>query len=258
MRQLAYTLDPSTPTFVQIDNTYRDFNYHIYAESMDYSATHRYNLGQSFLAEDFSAMSQLRNSTAPQPYLWVTQLYPIREKVGEHSNYNGRDPLPAEMHLQMLESLAGGSKGFIHYIHSGSKGGRGGSGLNTSLWNSMIPFHQQIASIGDTASHSTPVPWSTSSDPRITPQLLFSTPNDMLLVLINNSIQSTKTDCTVPDIQNANITLNLPPYSHITTLTQILPGGTTQPINFTQKDNILTLHPAHLDVGTIYRLQGDH
>lgn len=256
MRQLAQQIDPATPTFVQIDNTYRPDNYHVYAESMDYSATHRYNLGQEFLAEDRSAMQELRSSTAPQPYLWITQLYPIREKSGEHSNYNGRHPLPAEMHIQMLEALAGGTKGFIHYIHSGSKGGRGGSGLDTALWSAMIPMHQQIAAVGSVAVRSSPVSWATSSDPRVHTQALLADPDNILLVLTNNAIQSTKTDCTVPDITGATVAVNLPPYCHITKVTEVLPAGKTRDAEFKQQNNLLTVRPTSLNVGTIYWLQG--
>lgn len=259
MRQLAASVDPATPCFVQIDNTYRNRNYHVYAEAMDYSSTHRYNLGQDFLAGDRAAMKELRDAAAPLPYLWVTQLYPVRDKVGEAVGYNGRDPLPAEMHLQMLESLAGGTKGFIHYIHSGSGGGRGGSGLNTDLWSSMAPMHRQIAVVGPVAVRSTPVDWAASTTPRVHAQALLCDASNVLVVLTNDAIVSTKQGATVPEITDAQVTVALPDWVHVTGAVEVLPGGELAPRPVVLKNTPgASLSVARLGVGTILWLKGAH
>lgn len=257
MRQLAAQIDPATPCFVQIDNTYRNSNYFIYAESMDYSASHRYNLGQDFLPGDRAGMAVLRDSAAPLPYLWVTQLYPIRQNDAEHSRYDGRDPAPAEMHIQMLEALGGGAKGFIHYIHSGSRGGRGGSGQNAQLWAAMGPMHQQIAAVGALAVRSTPVAWASSPDPRVHASALLCDPSDLLVVLTNNAIQSTKTEVQVPQINDVQVAVALPPWVRVDEALEVRVGGQTSPVQFDKDSSgTITAHVSSLAEGTILWLKG--
>jgi hypothetical protein len=257
MREFAAALDPATPCFVQIDNTYRNSNYHVYSEAMDYSSSHRYNLGQEFLAGDRAGMKELRDSASPLPYLWITQLYPIREKIGEHANYNGRDPLPAEMHIQMLEALGGGSKGFIHYIHSGSRGGRGGSGTNKDLWASMAPMHQQIALVGDIAVRSTPVAWVTTSAASVHAAALLADPSNVLVVLTNDGMVSTKAGVTVPEVTGNSVNVSLPSWVQPTKVIEVLPGGKTVDIKFEKQNSGISFRLASMKEGTILWLKGN-
>jgi hypothetical protein len=189
--------------------------------------------------------------------LWVTQLYPIREKNTEHSKYNGRDPLPVEMHIQMLEALGGGAKGFIHYIHSGSIGGRGGSGTNTALWNAMGPMHQQIAAVGSIAVRSTPVDWASASDSRVHTDALLCDPSNLLVVLTNDAIASTKTDCTVPEITNVKVKIDLPAGRQIQDVVEVIPGGGTNKINFEKSESGIEATLPGMHEGTILWLKGD-
>jgi hypothetical protein len=255
-RQLAEQIDPGTPSFIQIDNSLRPHNYHVYAEAMDYSCTHRYNLGQEFLAGDREATAQLRNSSQPQPYFWVTQLYPVREKEGERVAYNGRDPVPGEMQMQMLEAVSNGSKGIVHYIHSGSRGGRGGSGLNQPLWDAMKPFHQQLAVAGPVIARSTPTNWASSSVPEARTVALLGDANDVIVSVTNQSVVSGKTEFTVPQLKNVTVTISLPQWVEWKEIVEVLPGGTTRPLNAKNENGNAIVTLDAVDVGTILWIRG--
>jgi hypothetical protein len=256
MRQLAAEVDPATPTLVQIDNSMRPHNYRIYAEAMDCSATHRYNLGQEFFTGDREATGELRASAQPNPYLWVTQFYPVREKAGERVAYNGRFPLPGEMHIQMLEALANGSKGVIHYIHSGSTGGRGGAGSDAALWASMKPMHEQLAAAGPIVARSTPTTWASASTTDARAVALLADPANVLVVITNQAAVSTKTGFGVPPLRNVDVTVALPTWAPLTEVVEIAPGGQLKPIPFKKQGDTLVVPIESLDVGTILWLRG--
>ena len=256
-RQIAEEVDPAAATFVQIDNSMKPFNYHVYAETMDYSATHRYNLGQEFLAGDREACEQLRRSSQPQPYLWVDQLYPVREKQGERVNYNGRDPLPQEMALQMYEAVANGAKGIVHYIHSGSSGGRGGSGKNAELWNSMKPIHQQLAAVGPIIASSTPTPWASADSSDFRAVALLSDRHNVLVVVTNQAVESTKTGFVAKPHSDVTVTVNLPSWVRFNDAVQALPGGELSPLSVTKQNNQAVIHLTHPELGALIWLRGD-
>ena len=229
------------------------------AETMDYSASHRYNLGQGLHGHEgiLRAQKKLRDAAEPLPFLWVTQLYPHPPRNSANmSKYNGRDPLPPEMHIQMLEALGGGTKGFIHYIHSGSSGGRGGSGTNKPLWDSMGPMHQQIALVGDVAVHSTPVDWATSPTPNVHAAALLADSSNLLVVLTNDGFVSNKPDIAVPEITGISVIIATPSWVHATSVLEVQAGGETRNLSFTSQDSGITVPISSMKEGTILWLKG--
>ncbi len=258
MRQMAEQIDPKTPSFVQIDNSLKPNNYEVYAETMDYSATHRYNLGtDEFLSGDRIACEELRKSSQPQPYLWVTQFYPLRERAGERNVYSGRFPLSGEMHTQMLESLANGAKGVVHYIHSGSTGGRGGAGSDKALWASMKPMHEQLAAIGPVVVHSTPTDWASCSNSNVRTVALLADRSNLVTVVTNQAIKSTKTDYEVPPQKDFTVTVAVPDWMQIASAVEVTPGGALKPIEIKKNKNQIEFSIPQIETGTIVWLRGE-
>ena len=251
---LLASLDPARPTLVQIDNTYRPQNYQVYCETMDYSATHRYMLGGDVLGNDWQALDQLRACTQPRPYLWVTQFYPLRSQPGERVKYAGRLPVPEEMHLQMLNALAHGCKGILHYIHSGSSGGGGGAGHDIPLWDSMTAMHRQLEAAGRLAVRASPVAWTSCSNPNVRAAALLVDENNLLLVLVNEKISSRFDGFSFEPQTDVTAGVNLPPWMHLAQAGEILPGGEMGAAALQSLPGKLTVTIPSLAVGTIFWL----
>jgi hypothetical protein len=251
-RRLLYALDPATPIYLQIDNTYRDKNYQVYSEIADYAASHIYNLGKPRASEGWlGQMGSLRAATSPQPYLWVTDFYPL----SVDRKFTGRFPTAGEMQWQLLETLAGGAKGFVHYIHSGSSGGRGGAGSDKALWDAMTPLHQQIAAAGKVAARSTSVEWASADTDKARAAALLSDPGNILVVVTNRTLQSTVKGFEVRPLKNVKISVKLPDWAQVEEAVEIGPGGELKPVSLHKQGGVAVLEAKQIDVGAIYWLR---
>jgi len=250
-RQLAEAAVPSAETFLQIDNSYRPRNYQVYAETMDYSATHRYNLGGPFLADDREAADALRACSQPQPYLWVDQLYPLRQGDPGNARYDGRDPAPEEMHLQMLEAVANGAKGIIHYIHSGSVGGRGGSGTNAALWDAMKAMHEQLAVVGPIVACSTPTSWAAAARDDFRAVALLGGLQDLVVVVTNQAVSSTAAGFSFKSRDSVDISVKVPPWFSVARADEIGLGGNVRALSYRSDGNQISIRLPNPGVGSI-------
>ncbi len=252
VRKLLDEMDPSRPVYLQLDSTFRDKNYQVYSEIADYAATHEYNLGKVRPAVVWlGQMRSLRQATSPQPYLWVTQFYPL----AVNRKFTGRFPTTGEMHWQLLETLAGGAKGFVHYIHSGSSGGRGGAGRDKALWDSMTPLHQQIAAAGKVAARSTPVGWASANTDKVRASALLSDPQNILVVVTNRTLQSTVEGFTAPPLKGVRISVKLPGWAQVDEAVEIGPGGELKPVSLQKQGAEAVVEAKQVEVGTIFWLR---
>ncbi len=245
-------LDPSRPVFVQIDNTYRSSNLHIYAPAADYVASHSYLLGRHFLNEDRVAMREVIRSARPHRLVWVTQFYPLKAKQGERVAYNGRLPHPDEMALQMFSALATGAKGIIHYMHSGSQGGGGGAGRDKALWDALTPLHHQFAAVGPLAVRATPVPWAQSHTPGVEAWALLADHENLLLVVINGRFESRNDGFSIQNVENARLSVVLPEWFMTGKVREVLSGGTLRESAFQREAETLTMEVADLTTGALF------
>jgi hypothetical protein len=251
-RKLFYALDPATPIYLQIDNTYRDKNYQVYSEIADYAASHIYNLGKPRAAEGWlGQMRSLRAATSPQPYLWVTDFYPL----AVDRKFTGRFPTTGEMQWQLLETLAGGAKGFVHYIHSGSSGGRGGAGRDKALWDSMTPLHQQMAAAGKVAVRSTPVDWASADTKKVRVAALLGDPGNILVVVTNATLVSAVKGFTAPSVEHVKISVKLPDWARVDQAVEIGPGGELKPVPLEKREGGVAWQSQEIDVGAVYWLR---
>jgi len=231
-------LDPGRYTFVQLDNTFRPENYRVYGEAADVLATHRYSLGNflgseagrktykrlPFLEDMLDTIDRFRRTTEPKPLFMVPQFFHLGKGRA------GRAPTVEEMRLQCYVMIAGGARGLIHYIHSGSMGG-GEGGRAKALWDAMAGLHEELKRVGEIVESGTPAPadWVKTDSPHILASVVLCG-NEMAVVLINRSHRSAPETFVARPVRDVQVSVRVPPWIDASAL-QILPaeGGAVLP-----------------------------
>lgn len=238
--ELCGEVDPQRYTFVQLDNTFRPRNYRVYGESADVLATHRYSLGSQmggeagstkitrllFLEDLQDTMVRFREATEPNPFFMVTQFFdlgPARQ---------GRPPTIEEMRLQCYIMVAGGARGLIHYIHSGSGGGHEGA-KTPALWDAMTPMHKELMRVGEIAESGTPAPqsWVKAGSANVWASALLCG-DSIAVIAVNRAHRSALDRYTAKPMRDVRISMRVPPWMdasnlHVTSAdgSQVMPSS---------------------------------
>lgn len=218
--QFCEEQDPGRYTMVQLDNTFRPQNYRVYGESADVLGTHRYSLGSfinseagektvkrlAFLPDMQETLTAFRLANEPKPFFMITQFFNLG--VGR----SGRPPVVDEMRMQCYAMIAGGARGLIHYIHSGSGGGHEG-GRTPELWDGMTGLHAELMRLSEVASVGTPAPvkWCRSDSPQLSSSLVLGG-DRMAVILLNLAHRSALGQFTVLPVTGAHVTVVVPPW----------------------------------------------
>ncbi|MCX6376540.1 MAG: hypothetical protein NTU88_11000 [Armatimonadetes bacterium] len=223
--------DPERYTFIQLDNTFRPRNYRVYGESADVLATHRYSLGSflrseagseiftrlPFLEDLQETMTRFRQATEPNPFFMVPQFFNIGK------GRLGREPTIGEMRLQCYVMVAGGARGLIHYIHSGSSGGHEG-GRTKPLWDAMADMHAELKRVGEVVQTGTPAPqdWVKAGSPNVYASALLCG-DRIAVILINRAHRSALDRFTALPMHNVPISVRIPPWIEASRL-EVIPA----------------------------------
>ena len=223
--------DPERYTFIQLDNTFRPRNYRVYGESADVLATHRYSVG-SFLRSEAGSevitrlpfpedlqetMTRFRQATEPNPFFMIPQFFDLGP------GRSGRPPTIEEMRLQCYVMIAGGARGLIHYIHSGSSGGHEG-GRTKPLWDAMTDMHAELKRVGEVAQTGTPAPqgWAKAGSPSVYASALLCG-DRIAVILINRAHRSALDRFTARPVRSVPISVRIPPWIEASRL-EVIPA----------------------------------
>ncbi len=239
--------DPGRYTFVQLDNTFRPRNYRVYGESADLLATHRYSLGSylkseagettvkrlPFFEDMVETLRLLRGATEPKPFFMVPQFFNLGPGRA------GRPPTIEEMRLQCYTMVAGGARGLIHYIFSGSTGG-GEGGRTPALWDAMTGLHQELAGVGEIVGSGTPAPanWVKCSSANVLATGLLCG-DEMAVVFINLSHRSSLHSFTAISVRDFTVRVRIPPWIEASDL-EVRLADTGDPIGATIEGDTLS------------------
>ena len=235
--ELCEKADPARYTFVQLDNTFRPDNYRVYGEAADVLATHRYSLGSflrseageetfkrlPFLEDLLDTMARFQRAVEPKPFFMVTQFFHLGKGRA------GRAPTIEEMRLQCYLMIAGGARGLIHYIHSGSSGGGEGSRAR-ALWDAMAGFHEELGRVGEFVESGTPAPdgWVKCDSPSVLAQAVVSG-EGIAVILVNRSHRSSLERFVARPVRGVEATLRIPPWIRASEL-EIIPADGGGPV----------------------------
>jgi hypothetical protein len=231
--ELCAEVDPQRYTFVQLDNTFRPRNYRVYGEAADVVATHRYSLGSQiggeagstkvtrllFLEDLQDTMVRFREANEPKPFFMVTQFFDIGP------GRQGRPPTIEEMRLQCYIMVAGGARGLIHYIHSGSGGGHEGA-KTPALWDAMTAMHQELKRVGEIAESGTVAPqsWVKSGSANVWASALLCG-DKIAIIAVNRAHRSALDRFTAKPMRDVKISMRVPAWIDASKLEVIAADG---------------------------------
>lgn len=211
-------VDPERYTFVQLDNTFTPRNFAAYGEAADVLATHRYSLGTSgaavvssagvrrlqFIEDVQDAVLRLRDATAPRPFFMVSQFFDLGP------GRQGRPPTIEEMRIQCYAMIAGGARGIIHYIHSGSSAGHEGA-KTPALWDAMTAMHEELKRVGEVIESGTRTPdnWVSAPSANVYASGIISV-DKMAVVVINRGASSQLQQFTSTPARDVKIAVRVP------------------------------------------------
>ena len=246
-QKLCEECDPHRYTFVQMDNTFRPDNYRVYGEMADVMATHRYGLGSAIQGEGMSktstalsfipdlqdTVSQFRAATEPDPFFMVTEFFSLGK------DRSGRPPTIEEMRLQCYIAVAGGARGVVHYIHSGSSGGHEG-GKTPALWDAMKPMHEELRRVGDIIDTGTPAPdsWVSSGDSGVHASAILAG-DKMAVIAVNTTDVSALEQFTAHPADNVNVTVRIPSWIDASKL-EVTAADSMKPVASNAHGNLIT------------------
>lgn len=245
--ELCAAVDPERYTFVQLDNTFRPRNYRVYGEAADVLATHRYSLGSelhgeagsktvtrlAFLEDLQETMTRFREANEPKPFFMVTQFFDLG------AGRQGRPPTIEEMRLQCYVMIAGGARGLIHYIHSGSGGGHEGA-KTPALWDAMTAMHAELKRVGEIAENGTPAPqgWVKTGSANVHASALLC--GDRIAVIaINRAHRSALDHFTAKPMRDVTISMRVPPWIDASKL-EVIPADGSRPMLSTVRGDELS------------------
>jgi len=244
--EFCENVDPGRYTFVQLDNTFRPANYRVYGEAADVLATHRYSLGSSirseaggetvtrlpFLEDMLDTTVRFRNAVEPRPFFMVPQFFHLGKGRA------GRAPTVEEMRLQCYAMIAGGARGLIHYIHSGSQGGGEGSRA-PALWDAMAGLHEELKRVGQVVQSGTPAPEDsvTSDSPHVLASAILCG-DRMAVILINRCHRSALETFVAVPVRQVKVSVRIPPWIKASAL-EIVPAEGGAPVSGELKSGCL-------------------
>lgn len=240
--QWLHEQDPRHFVLIQIDHTFRPYNWMSYSELCDVPAGHSYSLGKpGGLEAILNLLRRLKACAEPRPFYAVLQFTPVPIGAAE------RFPAVEEMAWQQYAALAAGAKGAIYYIHSGS---RNRAGHKRELWDGMAPLHRELAALHDVRYFAEPVDWARSALEGVEATALLAGERAVIIVLLDRQCDSSPQGFRAPKRPRVECTLDLPPWLRLRTLRR-LAEDKALPVPFTRKGTRYQVVIDELRAGTV-------
>lgn len=204
--------NPSVPSMITIDMTFKPANYNIYGPVADILNPDCYPLAvdeELVLVRD--VVEAAMRGSAPKPVTLTYQgvfLAPRDEEELKKMKYP-RPAFPEEVRTMMYYALGAGAKGLFNYIHATENtDDRYSRGTNEfpEIWYEIGTVYREIGRIAPLLPISYPVEWMNSSD-NIWISMLLSGENTALLVYVNENYQQGKKEFRYSPVKNVSIVL---------------------------------------------------
>lgn len=255
MIEALYLKDPLTPTSINLDLTFKPYNWYTYAQLSDYAAMDCYPLivGEplNWIVQCFGS---LVDAADPKPSIFVFS-NTWEEKEGRGIN---RRPTWHEVRRSMLYGLGCGARGLLSFIDVNEKGSiifHAASSFPDSyaaqneLYRALRPFSDLIA-----VNQSLEV--GSCSTPKVWVRTLLCGKDGVMCVVVNEDGESTHDRSTLRSKKNVRITLPSFPWINIKRAVRLL-DGKVEDVAFAAKDRTITITLDQLKAGDVILMTAD-
>jgi len=216
---------PAAPTTLNIDATYRPFNWYNYGQVPDVLMTDPYYQVQLRLALwhyteriplytkatfIYAATQLAQSSCEPNPLHVV--LYSC-EWIDNSPGVTFPFPTPESKRIEVYYALAGGAKGLSYwwFLPGGQSNGLGAGGPEAeALWHEIGLLGAEVRTAAPLLVTSTPAPLSIETSPGLWARSLLVGTDTVILLVVNDQYSNDEEGCHYTPVTDANLTVTLP------------------------------------------------
>jgi len=231
--------DPTAPTTLNIDGTYKPYNWYNYGQLPDVLMTDPYyqvRLREAYWtypqriplyskATYIYAVSQLANASCePNPLHVVLYSCEYKDSSGAVFPF----PAPACKRIEVYYALAAGAKGLSYwwYLPGRPSNGLGaGSAAALALWREIGLLGAEIRTAAPLLVRSCPVPLAVQASAGLWVRSLLSGTDTILLLVVNDQYVNDEQGCHYTPVSGATLTMPLPAWMSSPATFEIAAGG---------------------------------
>ncbi|MGQ9732571.1 MAG: hypothetical protein ACUVX8_15020 [Candidatus Zipacnadales bacterium] len=189
--QACRKADPTKPTFLTLDLTYKPANFYIYGPLADITNVDCYTRS---IGADLRMVREVvetaRYGAGPHPLTFTFESYHL--DPGNPSEPDGRrfprPPTAEELRLSIYYALGAGARGLYNYIHCTEKWKQGlahGTKDYPDLWREIGRCYREIDVIAPLVALAHPMQLATCADEKVWLHTLIAGPEALLIVCAN-------------------------------------------------------------------------
>jgi hypothetical protein len=225
--------DPTRPSFLTVDMTYKPANYYIYGPIADivnpdcYSVT----IGQD-ATQVREVVETCRIAAGPRPltFTFSSTLEGPRDPVTFGAMRFPRPNFPLEQRVMMYYAIGAGARGLFNYIHctenSAARWSRGSSDW-PELWNEIGLVYRELEAVSPLLALAHPTRLATSPTPKLWLRTLLCGDAAALIVWVNDNYQQNRLGVRYQPLESVQISLPELPWLKHWQAYSVGPGGFT-------------------------------
>lgn len=204
--------NPTKPSLLTLDMTYKPANYYIYGPIADVVNPDCYPVS---LGMDATAVREVvetaRGGAGPRPVTFTFQgvMEGPRDPEAFAKKRSPRPNFPAEERIMMYYAIGAGARGLFNYIHctenSETRWSRGTQEF-PELWNEIGQVYRELEHVAPLIAIAHPTTLATSNEPKLWLRLLLCGENAALLAWVNDNYEQKRLSVTYQPLYDVQVT----------------------------------------------------
>ena len=261
--------DSGPPILLNIDNTYKPENWYMYAQLPDVIGADPYWIGElqnaykkhpkSLKALEkptyvYAVSSISRWASAPKPLHIILNCVRIDSKDAPF-----RFNTPIEKRIEVYYALAGGATSLSYWWYTPYDecyGVGGNDPKGHALWKEMGLLGAEVRTASPVLVQSTPVALPIKASPKLWVRTLLAGADTVVLLVVNDTSQSTKDGTTIETVSDAEAAVRLPAWLKCGNVFEVESGG-VKPVKSATKGQEVTVSLGDAKVARMFILTAD-
>lgn len=212
-RRTCVQADPTTPTLLTIDMTFKPANYYIYGPLTDVCNVDCYPLVHgSPLSQVREVVETCRRGVGPRQltFTFQSQWEEPDDPAARAKQKFPRPPTAGEVRLMILEAVGGGARGLYNYIHCSEHVASWmshGSNEYPDVWAAIGRCYRELANVSGYLALAHPAGLADCSAPKVRANVLLCGEDALLLGLANQDYVQEQTAFRVTPATDLTVTL---------------------------------------------------
>lgn len=205
--------NPTKPSLLTLDLTYKPANYYIYGPIADITNPDCYPISAGRdMTEVREVVETARLGAGPRPLTFTYEGVMMGPRDPEEFDKKRfpRPNFPAEQRIMMYYAIGAGARGLFNYIHctenSPTRWSRG-SGEFPEVWNEIGQVYRELDLVAPVLALAHPTGLATSDDPKLWLRTLLCGEDSALIVYVNDTYEQKRMSVRYTPFENVTIKL---------------------------------------------------